>query len=207
MPGWASTIRMQACSATTADDHSGPFGKLRPATDVGVPTPARTMQLKRLELLQRMPIFGGIRDEVLEHLVEMARPCRVAAGDYYFREGDQAEAMYVLEAGRAAVLKSWQGRHYLLRHLELGDCFGEMALIDLLPRSASVRAAVDCIALELTPGNLHRLFEHDSEQFTLIQMNIGRELSRRLRATDELLFRASMGERSAPDDNGVFRST
>jgi CRP-like cAMP-binding protein len=165
------------------------------------------MQLKRLELLQRMPIFGGIREDGLEYLVEMARPCVVPGGHYFFREGDAAQGMYVLEIGRAAVLKNWQSRQFLLRHLEQGDCFGEMALIDLQPRSASVRALNDCTAIELTAGNLHGLYEQDAEQFTLIQMNIGRELSRRLRATDELLFRASMGEPSTPDEAGVLRST
>ena len=69
-----------------------------------------------------------------------------------------------------------------------------MALLDLSPRSASVRADEDCSAIRITPDNLLRLFEHDAEQFALIQMNIGREISRRLRITDELLFRARMGE-------------
>jgi CRP/FNR family transcriptional regulator, cyclic AMP receptor protein len=48
--------------------------------------------------------------------------------------------MFVLEAGKAAVLKSWDGQEYLLRILKEGDCFGEMAVMDLFPRSASVRA-------------------------------------------------------------------
>jgi CRP-like cAMP-binding protein len=69
-----------------------------------------------------------------------------------------------------------------------------MALLDLCPRSASVRAVEDCSAIELSSANLYRLFERDVEQFALIQMNIGREMSRRLRITDDLLFRASMGE-------------
>jgi CRP-like cAMP-binding protein len=115
-------------------------------------------------------------------------------GAFFFREGDPATCMYVLEAGRVSVSKSWQGHALLLRELATGDCFGEMALIDLAPRSASVRADADCRAIELTPANLYRLFEHDAAQFALIQMNIGRELSRRLRATDALLFRAQMGE-------------
>ena len=66
--------------------------------------------------------------------------------------------------------------------------------MDLFPRSASIRALADCSAIELTPDDLLRLYEHDLEQFTLVQMNIGREVCRRLRATDELLFRARMGE-------------
>ena len=46
----------------------------------------------------------------------------------------------------------------------------------------------------LTPANLYRLYQRDAAQFATIQMNIGRELSRRLRHTDELLFRCRMGE-------------
>jgi CRP/FNR family cyclic AMP-dependent transcriptional regulator len=68
-----------------------------------------------------------------------------------------------------------------------------MALMDLQPRSASVRADTDCLAIELAAADLMRLYEHDVEQFALIQMNMGREVCRRLRYTDELLFHFRMG--------------
>ena len=152
------------------------------------------MQPVRLELLQRMPIFGAIRDDALLFLLAQAREVSVAAGAYFFRENDQANSMFVLETGRVVVFKSWQGRDVVLNDMQAGDCFGEMALMDLCPRSASVRAEADCVAIELTSGDLLRLFERDAEQFALVQMNMGREVCRRLRATDEVLFRARMGE-------------
>jgi CRP-like cAMP-binding protein len=150
------------------------------------------MQAKRIDLLQGMPIFGAIREDVLVFLLEQAEVVTVAAGDYFFREGDDAQSMFVLEAGRAAVLKSWQGRKYKLHEFGRGDCFGEMALMDLMPRSASVKALEDCSAIELRPDYLMRLFEFDVAQFALIQMNMGREVCRRLRAIDERLFAAEM---------------
>lgn len=164
------------------------------------------MQATRIELMQGMPIFGAIKEDVLDFLLEQACTVTVAAGDYFFREGDDALRMYVLEQGRAAVLKGWQGQELLLRELQRGDCFGEMALMDLLPRSASVKALDDCSAIELMPEHLLHLFERDIEQFALIQMNIGREVCRRLRATDELLFRAQMG---APTEasGALYRAT
>jgi CRP/FNR family transcriptional regulator, cyclic AMP receptor protein len=152
------------------------------------------MLAARIELLQQMPIFGGVRDETLQFLLEPTRTVGVAAGGFFFREQDPADSMYVLEAGRVAVLKQWRGRELVLRHFGPGDCFGEMALLDLFPRSAAVRAEQDCTAIELTPTDLLRLFERDVEQFAMIQMNIGREMCRRLRATDEMLFQATMGE-------------
>ncbi|MEO8058124.1 MAG: cyclic nucleotide-binding domain-containing protein [Burkholderiales bacterium] len=156
------------------------------------------MQPVRLELLQRMPIFGAIRDDALLFLLAQAREVSVAAGAYFFRENDQANSMFVLETGRVVVFKSWQDRDVVLNNMEAGDCFGEMALMDLCPRSASVRAEADCVAIELGTGDLMRLFERDAEQFALVQMNMGREVCRRLRATDEMLFRARMGELPGP---------
>ena len=152
------------------------------------------MQPVRLELLQHMPSFGAIRDDALLFLLAQAREVSVAAGAYFFRENDQANSMFVLESGGVVVFKSWQGRDVVLNHMQAGDCFGEMALMDLCPRSASVRAEADCVAIELGTGDLMRLFERDAEQFALVQMNMGREVCRRLRATDEMLFRARMGE-------------
>lgn len=152
------------------------------------------MLATRIELMQQMPVFGAIGAETIEFLLERAPVVQVAAGRYFFHEADPASSMYVLETGRVTIFKSWQGHKLLLRRLEKGDCFGEMALLDLFPRSASVRADADCSAIELTCANLHRLFEHDAEQFAMIQMNIAREMSRRLRITDDLLFRARMGE-------------
>ena len=53
--------------------------------------------------------------------------------------------------------------------------------MDLLPRSASVRAVEDCTAIRLSAANLYQVYEQDLKQFALIQMNMGREVTRRLR--------------------------
>ncbi len=150
------------------------------------------MQEARIELLQRMPVFGGIRADILQFLLDLCPVVSVPAADFFFREHDQADSMFVLEKGKVAVLKAWRGQDYLLRTLKEGDCFGEMALMDLGPRSASIRAIEDCTAICLSAANLHRLYAQDLEQFTLIQMNMGREVCRRLRETDERLFSARM---------------
>jgi len=148
--------------------------------------------LPPFETLQRMPFFGGVRDDVLDFLLAHAATVRVAAGGYFFREGEEARSLFVLMSGSVAVLRDWQGHELQLHRLAAGDCFGEMALMDLFPRSASVRAEEDCDALELTPAQLLAVFERDAEQFALIQMNMGREVCRRLRAADDMLFKALM---------------
>jgi CRP/FNR family transcriptional regulator, cyclic AMP receptor protein len=147
------------------------------------------MEDERIRLLQAMPIFGGIHARMLDVLLRDIADVRVRAGEAFFREGDAADAMFVLEHGRVTVIKHREGRDYHLRELRAGDCFGEMALIDLFPRSASVIALDDCTALRLTSVDLYRVYETSVEQFAVIQMNIARELSRRLRTANEQLFR------------------
>jgi CRP-like cAMP-binding protein len=100
--------------------------------------------------------------------------------------------MFVLEMGKAAALKSWRGQDYLLQTLKEGDCFGEMAVMDHCPRSASVRAVEDCIAIRISAANLYDVYAQDLKQFALIQMNMGREVCRRLREANNRLFGASM---------------
>src|SRR5688572_30996289 len=114
------------------------------------------MEDHRLHLLQRMPIFGAIKAETLEVFLRHAVNVRIQAGDSFFREGDAADAMFVLERGRVSVVKRWKDRDYPLGDLGAGDCFGEMALIDLFPRSASVVATEDCSAIRLTNVDLYR---------------------------------------------------
>jgi CRP/FNR family transcriptional regulator, cyclic AMP receptor protein len=156
----------------------------------------------RIALLQAMPIFGALRDDTLDALLEGAATAARDAGAFYFREGDEALCMYVIEAGAVEVRKRWGDQERPLQRLRAGDCFGEMALMDLFPRSASVCAVEPTRAIEITPAALQRLAERDLEQFALLQMNLGREVSRRLRATDELLFRLRRGEAAAPADFG-----
>lgn len=140
---------------------------------------------ERILRLQQMPLFGGVREDTLEFLLGRCAERVVPAGALVFREGDAAESMFVLEAGSVAVRQRGKGGEVVLCTLGPGACFGEMALIDLLPRSATVQAVEDSRALEIFAANLFELYERDVEQFALIQMNIARELSRRLRLADD----------------------
>ncbi len=164
------------------------------------------MHENRIEALQAMPIFGGIRKDILKFLLNASEVRSVPKDSYFFHENDRAETLYVLETGEVAVLKLWNGQQHVLRHLQQGDCFGEMALMDLFPRSASIRAVTPCTAIQLSTASFQKIYEMDLEQFAIIQMNIGREVSRRLRVADEQLFRVMMGQPDI-DPAIVFPST
>jgi CRP-like cAMP-binding protein len=152
-----------------------------------------------------MPIFGGIREDILQFILDVAPIVAVPKGKFFFRQQDAANAMYVLVQGEVAILKTWKDQEYLLHHMHVGDCFGEMAVIDLLPRSASVLATEDSAAIEISGTTLARVYDKDLEQLTLIYMNMGREISRRLRETDERMFQAKI-EAVVIGDEYIFKS-
>ena len=130
-----------------------------------------------------------------------ARWWQSARNEFFFREGEDGDALFVLESGEAAVLKSWRGQDRMVQALSVGDCFGEMAVMDHCHRSASVQAKDDCTAIRISSGDLYRVYGQDLKQFTLIQMNMGREVSRRLRDANNRLFRAQMGSSDASVDH------
>ena len=146
------------------------------------------MSAEYFQILRRMPVFGGLTDASLELLTGHA--CRVQCGEneYFFREQDKGDSMYILLSGSVIVERIWNGANVTLGKLGTGDCFGEMSLIDLMPRSASVRADSQCEALEIPQRCLYHLYKQDLEQYAILMMNMGREVSRRLRVTDQRLF-------------------
>lgn len=146
------------------------------------------MIVRQTEMLRRLAIFGALRVDSIELLLDQSTEKRVAAGDHFFREGDTGNAVYVLQSGRVEVVRDWHGESIDLGTLGPGDCFGEMALIDFQPRSASVRAIDDTCSIELPASSVRRLSQEDVEQYAILMMNLGREVSRRLRVADRRLF-------------------
>ncbi len=146
------------------------------------------MTSKRIELLGTMPAFGGLKTESLKLILRQSAEVVTRVDDYFFHEGEPGDSLFVIETGTAIVQRIWQGEAIVLGRLGTGDCFGEMALIDFQPRSASVKAESNCRAIEVPSKSLRSLYKQDVEQYAMIMMNLGREVSRRLRDADESLF-------------------
>ena len=146
------------------------------------------MSENRIELLQGMPVFGAVSEKTLRFILQRIRDLEVAEGGYFFHRGDDTQSFYVLESGSVEVFREHEGCDFRLCELGPGDCFGEMSFIELRNRNASVRALCNCLAIEVPISTLHDLYERDVEQYLIVQMNLARELSRRLREADRRLF-------------------
>ena len=147
---------------------------------------------ERILLLQSTPFFGATNERSVALLLGLSKTIHLSAGEFFFHQNDKGDSLFLLEKGRAEIFKTFNGIDYVLRTVNNGDCFGEMALIDFTPRSATVRAKTDCTAIEISSKALHSLYQQDCEQFLIVQMNVSREVSRRLRLSDERWFQSQV---------------
>src|SRR5262245_8842206 len=93
------------------------------------------------DVLSRTELFGDADPAVLRSVSSQASERALVRGDVVFNEGDSPDALYVVLRGRIAVAnRSADGRESVLALMEPGDLFGEMGMLDDLPRSAAARA-------------------------------------------------------------------
>ena len=138
--------------------------------------------------LRNIGLFGALSDAALAHLAGSLSVAAPSAGDTVFREGDEAHDMYVVVSGEMEVLKrSKRGIDARVALLGPGDWFGEMSIVDVQPRSATVRALAPARLLRITSADLDSLYRYDVKSYALIVLNVARELSRRLRVADSIL--------------------
>ncbi len=95
--------------------------------------------------LKTIPMFSGLSDEAIQPLLKMLRHRHVGRGEVIVREGDDADCFYLILAGKAKViLKNENEREFIISFLKSGEFFGEMAMLDQQPRSATVVAVMPC---------------------------------------------------------------
>jgi len=136
------------------------------------------------ELLSRIPLFENLGSEDLEDLSILLREQKVKKGDVLFRKTSEGNALYFIRQGAIKiVLPSRLGDERIVTIFTAGDFFGEMSLLDGMPRSADAVAAKDSRVLILDRSDFLRFLKNNESAIEKILST----LSLRLRKTDELL--------------------
>lgn len=142
--------------------------------------------------LAHLSIFGALRPEGLERvsglLVSQCHPQNTRI----IEEAGEADGLYVIVEGQVEVRMKIDGTERVIAILGEGAVFGEMAIIDIMKRSASVVATSAVQTLFLSRAAFFSLCTDAPSTFAMVALNLARELSRRLRCADVLLAGAGL---------------
>ena len=137
-------------------------------------------------LFRNVFLFRGLSDEELALVSGISAERDYSAEEVVFHEGEVGDAFYAVLEGKVRISKYVAGiGEEALAVLEKGSYFGEMALIDEFPRSASAIAHTDCRLLLMDKADFNRLLSQNKELAYKLLWVFCQTLSRRLRETNE----------------------
>ena len=130
------------------------------------------------ELVRSVPLFAGLLPSEVERITLVMNPIQVGAGEVVCEEGEPGHDFYVIATGEVAVERSGA----VAAKLHAGDHFGELALLDGGPRSATVRATSDCRLYVLHEASFVSLLN----EVPALAQKLLASLARRLREADAM---------------------
>jgi CRP/FNR family transcriptional regulator, cyclic AMP receptor protein len=145
------------------------------------------MSLKQeFELLRRVPIFAEIEPARLKLLAFMSERVGFDPGKRLMRQGDAADAAYLIIEGHAEVVLETPAGPVIVATLGANESVGEMAILGNVPRNATVRAKDRVIALRISKEPFMRMVR----EFPSMAVSIMQELAQRLDSTNQQLSTA-----------------
>ena len=140
------------------------------------------------DTIKELIIFHGLTEAEIHLLKEKLTEHEFEKNEIICAEGDMGRELFIIISGKVAILKkdSHENIHNICE-LNAKDSFGEMTLIDVQRRSATVKAVQPTHAVSLSNRSLFEIYKEDLPLYAKIILNIAREFSRRLRDVDKQL--------------------
>lgn len=165
------------------------------ADERAIPAPALLERLfrdpafrARAAFLRRVALFQELGSRDLGHLIQSLLEKTYAEGELLFDEGDIGRALFIVERGSVELFKRGaDGTPQILASAGPGDFFGEMALLEEMPRSAGAVARTDTTVYLLYRTRLFGLIQSRPRVGVMILNQLARLLSARLRDTSRRL--------------------
>jgi CRP/FNR family cyclic AMP-dependent transcriptional regulator len=141
--------------------------------------------MDRIELLKTIPLFESLEDDDLQALGHKLRDVMVETGHTVFAQGDEGDAMYVIEDGAVDIVAGSGKQKVILTSLFKQQYFGELSLLDGAPRSATAVASRQTHLLALDRDDFVAFIKKRPDA----ALSIMHEVGERIRATNELMTR------------------
>ena len=154
--------------------------------------------------LPTIALFGGLEEPSLRRIIEMLGEHRFEPKQEVCKQGDAGRALFLIREGEVLVCRDSElGQRIKMVRMGPGEFFGEMTLIDIQKRSATVLVEQPALLFSLSNRDLYRLYQVDVPGYVLILQNLARELSRRLRVTNRRL--QALAQESDDAENTLIR--
>jgi CRP/FNR family transcriptional regulator, cyclic AMP receptor protein len=137
-------------------------------------------------LLKRTPIFVALSKRELDSIERIMYRRDYVTGEQIFHQGDPGIGMYIIQHGVVSIVQ--MPDNHVLAELTVGDFFGEIALLNETPRSASAIALTECTLLGLCQPDLLGLFKRNSKLGVKVLIPLSQITGRRLVEIDQELL-------------------
>jgi len=138
-------------------------------------------------VLQQYSFFGGLEREQIGAILPLMEQEIYEGGTDIIIEGKPNDKIRFILDGRVAVVKGG----VTLMELDKGTIFGEMEVLDIMPAEATVRTLTSVSVMVLSNRALREIYKTDIKTYSLLLMNIARDISRRLRRMDNMAAKES----------------
>jgi len=133
------------------------------------------------QTLQKYSLFGGLLEEQIESIIPLMQQEKYGPNETIITEGKPNDKIHFIIEGQVAVTR----KDMLLSRFGEGEAFGEMEVLDVMPAIASIKSLSPVTLMTVSNKNLRDIYKMDIKIFSLIIMNLARDLCRRLRRMDE----------------------
>ena len=145
-------------------------------------------------ILKKVPFFSRLSDQDLQKLISMGETISLRVNQVVYQEGDESESMFVILDGRVRIYKvDDRGRDLELATLAAGDFFGELALLDSQPRSATVVCLTACEFFVINQIAFMGLLLRSRAR---IIYSVFADLTGKIRETTEAYFKEELAKRA-----------
>jgi hypothetical protein len=150
------------------------------------------------ESLRRIRIFADMDERQLASFLQYMEVVRLLPNAVVFRKGERGDAMFLVVTGEVRARVMVGGRESTLSTMAVGECFGELAVVDESPRSADVVANFESILLKISADALKRLFNEAPALAAPFLLGLSKTITHRVRALtkryeDTILFARGAG--------------
>ncbi|MCH8305313.1 MAG: cyclic nucleotide-binding domain-containing protein [Candidatus Marinimicrobia bacterium] len=141
------------------------------------------------QIVASSPLFNGLKSESISDILDSSQEISFESGQLIMSEGDRFGNLYIITEGEVQIEKEDKesGEVKVFHTRKIGASLGEMSLIDMNNRSATVRAKTSVKAISIKSELMSTLFDQDPKILTSIAINIAKILSERLREADEII--------------------